>query len=558
MSITGNLRTLEFAELLQWLAQGQKTGALVVKSGAAEKRIYFKGGRIISSQSNDPAEHLGSFMVREGLLDEDTLARALKLQESTQILLGKVLVTLGTISEDELNRVLKRKTEESLFELFNWIEGEFHFLPDDLPKLPMVPIEIDVTNIVLEGAKRFDEARRDGKVGGNDLDQEIDNVLSADIFQGVNLDKGESDPDSVEVSLTGNETEDSSAGLALSDLELDVEKEEPTDVRAYYSGAGKKSVAKSLLAAAAAIAVIAIGVTAYFLMPTDPAAGTADRESLERAIPPASVTATDDLFQTMVPESGPVDPPISTAAAEPAPEEPEGPDESEQMQARYEEELQTLKQQLRQAQLVAAERDDAMDKIAQLEEQVAEAQEAAAVPEPADPPQSQFTLARFTEPLDGVSLSAGGDEAPPLGSPLPATEADQEAGTDFATEMVEAAPSPPILEANTGTPLSLEEPVVEPVVEESDPLIKAPVLLSRPKPRYPAAAMRLGKEAVVTLRLLIDARGKVVDVERLGSDPGMGFNKAAVNAALATSWEPATADGNPIEMWAEMRIAFKP
>ena len=90
MSITGNLRTLEFSELLQWLAQGQKTGALVIVNGGKEKRVFFKEGRIISSESNIPDEHLGTFMVREGLLDEETLARAIKLQESTQILLGKV------------------------------------------------------------------------------------------------------------------------------------------------------------------------------------------------------------------------------------------------------------------------------------------------------------------------------------------------------------------------------------------------------------------------------------------------------------------------------------
>jgi TonB family protein len=546
MSITGNLRTLEFAELLQWLAQGQKTGALVVESGQARKRIFFKGGRIISSESNNSAEHLGTFMVREGLLDEETLARALKLQESTQILLGKVLVTLGTISEDELTRILKRKTEESLFELFSWTEGEFNFVPDDLPRLPMVPLEIDVTNVLLEGAKRFDEARRDGKIGNGDYGQEIEEMLSSEIFQGVDLDAGETD---------------AAAGPAASHeqvAESTSDQEEASSNQAYYSGAAKTGGAKPMLAAAAAIAAIAIGIGSYFFLRPDPAGGTADRAGLESSIPASPMTVAENFHLPPEPNTSQQDPLILTEDSGAAVEESAAPDESEQMQARYEAELDDLKRQLRQARLAEAQRDDAIDKIAELEQQAAQSQEATTKPEPVAQTRNQFATAQFGGLLNGATLSAGGDEAPPLGSPLPATEADQEAGTDFATEMVEPGPAPPIPEANESSLLAVEEPVEEPVVEEPAPLIKAPVLLSRPKPRYPAAAMRMGKEAEVVLRLLIGANGKVVDVERLGKDPGMGFGKAAINAALATKWEPATRDDEPIEMWAEMRIAFKP
>ena len=531
MSISGNLRTLEFAELLQWLAQGQKTGALVIDNGHVEKRIYFKEGKIISSQSNNPAEHLGAFMVREGLLDEETLARAVKLQESTQILLGKVLVTLGTISEEELHRILRRKTEESLFELFNWIEGDFRFLPDDLPKLPMVPIEIDVTNVVLEGAKRFDEARRDGKVSTGDYGQEIEDMLSSEIFQGIDV------------------------GESGDQAQPETEQEEPTEVGSYYSGAGKKS-GRPVLAAAVAIAAIVIGVSAYFFMRPDPAAGTADRATLERAFADDGLTVDDDLYQPLEPESvqddlTPAEDSTEVVGAVAAP------DQSEEMQARYEAELDTLKKQLQQAQLVAAERDEAMNKIAELEDKVAQAQEAAAF-EPVTQPQAQLAVAQLGDPIDLAALSAGGDEAPPLGSPLPSTEADQEAGTEFATEMVESAPIVPIPEAVEASPPPLEEPVEEITIEEPEPLVKSPVLLSRIRPRYPAAAMRLGKEAIITLRLLVDIQGKVVDVERVGTDPGMGFAKSAINAALTTKWESATSDGKPIEMWTEIRIAFKP
>ena len=151
MSITGNLRTLELSELLQWLAQGTKTGVLIIENADTEKRIYFDRGTIVSSESSDSQEHLGHFLIEEGLIDEPTLARALKLQQATQILLGKVLVTLGAITEKDLSQVLQQKTQETIYELFGWPEGEFRFVPDDLPEFPMVPMALDVTNIVLEG-----------------------------------------------------------------------------------------------------------------------------------------------------------------------------------------------------------------------------------------------------------------------------------------------------------------------------------------------------------------------------------------------------------------------
>ena len=106
MSITGNLRTLELSELLQWLAQGKKTGTLVVEQQELEKRIYFEDGWIISSSSNDPEEHLGTFLIERGYIDEPTLEHAMKLQEATQILLGKVLVTLDSISEGRVRLML--------------------------------------------------------------------------------------------------------------------------------------------------------------------------------------------------------------------------------------------------------------------------------------------------------------------------------------------------------------------------------------------------------------------------------------------------------------------
>ncbi len=160
MSITGNLKTMELAELLQWLSGSTKTGTLVVENGKVQKQIFFRDGMIISSASTDPREHLGAFLVSHGFITDRELTQAMLMQESNKMLLGKILVTIGAISEPELHRMLRLKAEESIYDVFNWPEGAFRFLDQQLPASNMVPIALDVPGMVLEGMQRLDEWRR--------------------------------------------------------------------------------------------------------------------------------------------------------------------------------------------------------------------------------------------------------------------------------------------------------------------------------------------------------------------------------------------------------------
>lgn len=160
MSITGNLKTMELAELMQWLSQSKKSGTMIIDNGTVKKQIHFRDGRIISSASTDPKEHLGHFLVSHGFINEMELSNAIEMQEKTGTLLGKILVTIGAISEEDLNRLLRLKAEESLYDIFSWTEGEFRFLDDELPERTFIPLSLEVTGLVMEGARRIDEWRR--------------------------------------------------------------------------------------------------------------------------------------------------------------------------------------------------------------------------------------------------------------------------------------------------------------------------------------------------------------------------------------------------------------
>ena len=161
MGISGNLKTMVLAELLQWLSMGQKTGTLVIGgSGKIKKRIFFDQGSIISSASTDPKEYLGRFLVNHGYVAEDPVNAAVARQKEEKQLLGKILVEMGTIAEEDLHQMLLLKAEESIYEIFTWEEGDFEFLDNELPEETMIRMNLDVQMLVLEGSRRLDEWNR--------------------------------------------------------------------------------------------------------------------------------------------------------------------------------------------------------------------------------------------------------------------------------------------------------------------------------------------------------------------------------------------------------------
>ncbi len=167
--IQGNLETMPLSDVLQWLAQGNKTGILQIRAGRGiTKKVYFSRGRVLSTASSDSREYLGQFLISRGLLTEEQLNMAMETQLQTGIKLGKIIVTVGIMDEEDLKAMLRLKAEESLYDLFLWDEGQFKFA--EMPSIgeDLIPIELDVTSLVMEGIRRKDEWGRIRKVISND------------------------------------------------------------------------------------------------------------------------------------------------------------------------------------------------------------------------------------------------------------------------------------------------------------------------------------------------------------------------------------------------------
>ncbi|MFC2172231.1 DUF4388 domain-containing protein [Acidobacteriota bacterium] len=170
MAISGELKTMPLADILQWILLSRKTGMLTVESGAHTSRIFLQEGQIITTSSTDPRSYLGQFILAFTDVTEEQLRDAFEEQEESRIrvhgpiytktLLGRILVEKGIITKDRMQRILQIKAEETIYSLFLWEQGIFTFEEEIMPPHELVPISIDLQVAINQGIRRLEEWKR--------------------------------------------------------------------------------------------------------------------------------------------------------------------------------------------------------------------------------------------------------------------------------------------------------------------------------------------------------------------------------------------------------------
>lgn len=84
----------------------------------------------------------------------------------------------------------------------------------------------------------------------------------------------------------------------------------------------------------------------------------------------------------------------------------------------------------------------------------------------------------------------------------------------------------------------------------------APAFVYQEIPVYPALARRLGMEGRVLLKLLIDADGKLLNVEVIES-AGYGFTEASIEAVKKSTYAPGVRDGVKVATLALLPVRFR-
>lgn len=160
-AIAGTLRLMPFPDVLQWVSASEKTGTLVIDGPRFTKRLAFKRGWLTNASSDNPREMMGYYLVGWGHLTEEQLRSLIEMQAEVKVVLGELALQMELLTEEELKHVLRIKTEETLFDLMTWEEGNFRFLEGELPERGYRDmIKMPVERLLLEGHRQIDERRR--------------------------------------------------------------------------------------------------------------------------------------------------------------------------------------------------------------------------------------------------------------------------------------------------------------------------------------------------------------------------------------------------------------
>jgi hypothetical protein len=160
MAFKGTLREFKVPDILQLISLQKKTGILTFNSQEGFITLIFEDGFIIGIDAfpKKLEMRVGNVFVKQEIISEEMLQRALSIQKRTNQKVGEILIGMGMIDEKIIPEVLRIQATQIVLSLFNWKKGEYNFkVLDYVDKELRLLSPIAVDNLIMEGVQMLDE-----------------------------------------------------------------------------------------------------------------------------------------------------------------------------------------------------------------------------------------------------------------------------------------------------------------------------------------------------------------------------------------------------------------
>jgi hypothetical protein len=160
MALEGTIKDFGLPDIFQLIGLQRKTGILTLNNEKDNVTVTFENGMVVMADQTSKRleDRLGNVLVKQGKLSKDRLDEALQTQKATLQRLGHVLVAQNYITIKDLKDAIQVQISQTVFKVFRWRDGEYHFAPADSVEWDrdsFTPLSADY--ILMEGIRMVDE-----------------------------------------------------------------------------------------------------------------------------------------------------------------------------------------------------------------------------------------------------------------------------------------------------------------------------------------------------------------------------------------------------------------
>jgi hypothetical protein len=161
MSLEGRLEDMGLADIFQIISLSKRSGVLTLIRKEGTGRLVFNQGRVIFA-SSDTRSRLGYTLVKKGIIRNDDLEYALRIQKGrgSKKPIGTILLEMGSIDQETFERELKGHVVSVISDLLGWDSGSFYFelaVPSKEEDEIAASTGFNTESLILEAFKMKDE-----------------------------------------------------------------------------------------------------------------------------------------------------------------------------------------------------------------------------------------------------------------------------------------------------------------------------------------------------------------------------------------------------------------
>ncbi|HEY0192215.1 MAG TPA: DUF4388 domain-containing protein, partial [Kofleriaceae bacterium] len=154
----GEIATHPVLRVVYQLSRAKSTGMLALEGRAGVlKEAYFVDGQPQFVSSNVEAERLGNYLIREGVLSPQALARATSVVHHFGGRLADTLVGLDILDPLEAYRLLAKQVAAKLMEACSWQKGRYTWTAGHANPWKARSLHIDACRVIGAGAAQLAE-----------------------------------------------------------------------------------------------------------------------------------------------------------------------------------------------------------------------------------------------------------------------------------------------------------------------------------------------------------------------------------------------------------------